>query len=248
MKRINLMRGLIVFMLAAMMAAALPFVSLAAAVPNTNVPVTLHLDVNNRQTAIYDGYTSYVMGNRASEYDTFTITKDDNNVDLNQVVLKYYLITYEGNSQKYLECRVTGLKEGEHYPVVRPETVSREKEAGKLYDSLERCYVVELSYGDARKTFYFMLFPEEEMADYRNIHLGKWEQESRGWRYLYQGNYLTSWALINDKWYLFDMDGYMKIGWQEYKGKWYYLDLSNGVMKSNCTVDGYQLDSSGARI
>ena len=33
------------------------------------------MDINNRQTPIYDGYTSYIMGNRASEKDTFTVTK-----------------------------------------------------------------------------------------------------------------------------------------------------------------------------
>lgn len=37
-------------------------------------------------------------------------------------------------------------------------------------------------------------------------------------------------------------------GWLEYKGQWYYLDPENGVMQTNRTIDGYQLDSSGVRI
>ena len=55
------------------------------------VPVTLHMDINNRQTPVYDGYTSYVMGNRASDKDTFTVTKDSDQVDLKDVTLSYYL-------------------------------------------------------------------------------------------------------------------------------------------------------------
>ena len=35
----------------------------------------------------------------------------------------------------------------------------------------------------------------------------------RGWRYLYQDEYLTSWALINDKWYFFNTDGYMPVSY-----------------------------------
>lgn len=54
--------------------------------------------------------------------------------------------------------------------------------------------------------------------------------------------------MINDKWYFFSTDGYMKTGWLEYKGQWYYLDPENGVMQTNRTIDGYQLDSSGVRI
>ena len=139
-----------------------------------------------------------------------------------------------------------GLKEGEHYPVVRPETFSRESEKGDVYDSLERCYMVEFSKDDERKEYYFTMAPETDMAAYRNIHLGKWEKDVKGWRYQYQGEYLTSWAKINDKWYLFGMDGYMLTGWQDSMGALYYLNPSDGVMMTNCTIDGRRLDGSGA--
>ena len=43
-------------------------------------------------------------------------------------------------------------------------------------------------------------------------------------------------------------DGYMKTGWQEYKGDWYYLNPDDGVMRVDCTIDGYRLDRSGKRI
>ena len=247
MKQYGSVKWLGTWLLAAVMALSAPFCAQAAAVPSQNVPVTLHMDVNSRQTAVYNGYTSYVMGNRASEYDTFTITRDSGDISLDDVTMNYYLITYDGDSQKYLECTVHGLKEGVNYPVVSPETVSREAASGGLYDRLERCYVVEFCYGDDREEIYFTLLPEEDMQKYRNILLGKWEKDAKGWRYLYQGGYLTSWAQINERWYLFGTDGYMKTGWQEYKGQWYYLNPSDGVMRSSCTIDGYELDASGAR-
>ena len=68
-------------------------------------------------------------------------------------------------------------------------------------------------------------FPEEDMNAYRNILLGKWKKETRGWKYEYQDEVLTNWALINEKWYYFGADGYMKTGWQDYKGDVYYLSL-----------------------
>ena len=33
----------------------------------------------------------------------------------------------------------------------------------RLYDSLERCYVLEFARGDERRSYYFMLLPEAEM-------------------------------------------------------------------------------------
>ena len=242
------MKNYMTLLLAAAFAVGSTFSSQAGSSFKKDVPLTLHMDINNRQTPVYDGYTSYVMGNRTGENDTFTITKNTDQVDLGDVTLSYYLITYNGGTEKNLECRVYGLKEGEHYPVIRPETFSREKASGDVYDSLERCYMVEFSTEDERKEYYFTAVPESDMAGYRNIHLGKWEKDVKGWRYLYQGDYLTSWAKINEKWYLFGTDGYMLTGWQESMGHTYYLNLSDGVMMSNCTIDGRRLDGSGACV
>lgn len=248
MKRYESVKRLSVLLAAAVISMAAAFVSEARAVSNTEVPVTLHLDMNSRKTSIYDGYSSYLLGNRVSEIDTFIVTRDNNNVNLDDVILNYYLITYGGNTQKYLECTVYGLKEGQHYPVIRPETVERETASGQLYENLERSYMVELMLGDAKKQYYFLVYPESEMNEYRNILLGKWVQSSAGWQYRYQDENLTSWALINGQWYYFGRDGIMKTGWQEYKGQWFYLDPESGVMRSNCRINGYELDSNGVRI
>ncbi len=247
------MKKWITLLLTAALAVGSTFSSQAGSALKKEVPLTLHMDINSRQTPIYDGYTSYVMGNRVSEKDTFTITKNTdtkggNDLNLADVTLSYYLITYDGNTEKNLECRVYGLKEGEHYPVIRPETFSRENASGKVYDGLERCYMVEFAINDERKEYYFTAVPESDMASYRNFHLGNWEKDAKGWRYKYQDEYLTAWAKINDKWYLFGSDGYMLTGWQESLGHTYYLNPSDGVMRSNCTIDGRKLDGSGVYI
>lgn len=168
-------RQLGAFVAAAVLSIGSVFVSEAAAV-KPQVPVSMHMDINSRRTSIYDGYSTYVLGYRASESDTFTVTKDRNDINLDDVTMNYYLLTYDGETQKYLECTVYGLKEGTHYPIVRPETVEREKAAGNLYEYLNRCYVVEFCYGDARSSMYFSVFPEEDMNAYRNILLGKWKK------------------------------------------------------------------------
>ena len=233
MRRYMSVKRLGALVLAAVLSVSAAFVSEAAASFKAEVPVTLHLDVNSRRTTIYDGYSSYLLGYRVSEYDTFTVTKDKSDVDLNEVTLNYYLVTYRGETQKYLECTVYGLKEGTHYPVIRPETVEKERSVAGDYNYLDQCYIVEFCYQDKKESRYYMLLPEEDMG---------------GWRYLYQDEYLTSWAMINDKWYFFGTNGYMKTGWLEYKGQWYYMDPENGVMQTNRIIDGYQLDSSGVRI
>ena len=85
-------------------------------------------------------------------------------------------------------------------------------------------------------------------SQYRNVLRGNWEQSTGGFRYKYEKAYLKSWVLINSNWYLFGDDGYMKKGWQEYKGEWYYLDRDSGQMRTNCTIDGHEIDGSGMRI
>jgi len=38
----------------------------------------------------------------------------------------------------------------------------------------------------------------------------------------------------------------MLTGWQDSMGALYYLNPSDGVMMTNCTIDGRRLDGSGA--
>ena len=81
----------------------------------------------------------------------------------------------------------------------------------------------------------------------------------------------NEWQLVNNFWYHFDGNGLMQNGWiQTPDGRWYYLDLQSGAMKTgwnlingkwyyldavngHClintiTPDGYRVDSTGAAI
>lgn len=73
-----------------------------------------------------------------------------------------------------------------------------------------------------------------------------WKQNSTGWWYTEGNSWATGWRNVNNVWYYFDSNGYMKTGWQNVNGKWYYF-YQSGSMACNVTIDGkYYLDSTGA--
>ena len=87
---------------------------------------------------------------------------------------------------------------------------------------------------------------------------GKWMQDAKGWWIQYSdGSYpKNEWKLLpwnnTTAWYFFDEAGYMKTGWLNHNGKWYFLstvsDGSLGAMKTGWlqdAVDGnwYYLDA-----
>ena len=87
---------------------------------------------------------------------------------------------------------------------------------------------------------------------------GKWMQDAKGWWIQYgDGSYpRNEWKLLpwnnTTAWYFFDDAGYMKTGWLNHNGKWYFLstvsDGSLGAMKTGWIqdmIDGnwYYLDA-----
>ena len=101
------------------------------------------------------------------------------------------------------------------------------------------------------------------------VPAGQWIQDDTGWWYKNNdGSYPTSaWKNIGGYWYAFDENGYMRTGWFKDGDVWYYL-ADNGQMQTgwitvgdkeyyledsgqmahDTTVDGHELDSSGAKI
>lgn len=59
-----------------------------------------------------------------------------------------------------------------------------------------------------------------------------WIERGSTWYYRYpDGTYQRdSWAKINDKWYLFDSEGRMLIGWQIKNGHYYFLEQSGAML------------------
>lgn len=89
--------------------------------------------------------------------------------------------------------------------------------------------------------------PEEKVSDGSGQDNGTptaggevgWIKNGANWFYRYpDGSYQkNNWARINDKWYLFDANGAMAIGWQQRSGLWYYLNgdgtMATGWILSN---------------
>lgn len=99
-----------------------------------------------------------------------------------------------------------------------------------------------------------------------------WNKQGSNWYYInpQTKTKVSGWQKISGKWYYLGSsgDGSMKSGWQRVSGKWYYLGTSSdGVMKtgwqtinkkkyyfypdgsmaSNCTIDGYYINSNGEK-
>ena len=49
----------------------------------------------------------------------------------------------------------------------------------------------------------------------------------------------TAWQYIDNLWYYFDENGYMKTGWILYKDAWYYCGESGAMLVNATTLDGY---------
>lgn len=74
-----------------------------------------------------------------------------------------------------------------------------------------------------------------------------WKQDSNGWWNTEGDSYSTGWKLIDNSWYYFGSDGYMKTGWINDNGTWYYAGPS-GAMKTGWINDNntwYYLNASG---
>ena len=75
-----------------------------------------------------------------------------------------------------------------------------------------------------------------------------WKYDGQGWWNTEGNSYSVGWKNINNQWYYFGSDGYMKTGWINVNGTWYYLNES-GDMKTGWLYTGglwYYLDNSGA--
>lgn len=77
---------------------------------------------------------------------------------------------------------------------------------------------------------------------------GKWVESGLRWKYQLEGVWLSDgWYNIEDKWYLFDSNGYMLNGWQKRGSNWYYLGFNGAMRIGWCKVGNlwYYMSSSG---
>lgn len=82
-----------------------------------------------------------------------------------------------------------------------------------------------------------------------NATSGTWEKTDDKWKLkLDNETYACSqWAMLGEKWYLFDENGYMVTGWKKSNSKWYLLSQSGEMVTGWQLVDGkwYWLEPSG---
>ena len=72
-------------------------------------------------------------------------------------------------------------------------------------------------------------------VEYAAAHATGWTKKDDGWHYSKEGTELKDqWALIANRWYVFDGSGKMITGWFKTKeDEWYYLNKEDGTMLSN---------------
>lgn len=75
-------------------------------------------------------------------------------------------------------------------------------------------------------------------------------QENKGWRYYdADGRFAVStWKLINGKWYYFDAQGYSETGWHLENGLYYYLGKDGALLVNTMTPDGHVVNEDGVMI
>ena len=76
-----------------------------------------------------------------------------------------------------------------------------------------------------------------------------WLKDGSKWYYLKSsGEMQTGWLKDNGTWYYLESSGAMKASqWFQVSGKYYYVNAS-GALAVNTTIDGFQVDSNGARV
>lgn len=77
---------------------------------------------------------------------------------------------------------------------------------------------------------------------------GNWNYDSKGWWFQRSnGSYPSdTWQEIDEKWYFFDADGYMKTGWIQCGDKWYYCKLSGSLATEQWINGTYYVGVDGA--
>ena len=94
-----------------------------------------------------------------------------------------------------------------------------------------------------------------------------WIKTDEGWKYYENGQKVTGWKAVSEKWYYFNENGIMETGWASVSGHWYYLNADgsmatgwvsvgghwyylneDGTMASNQWIDGWYVDASGKML
>jgi glucan-binding YG repeat protein len=103
----------------------------------------------------------------------------------------------------------------------------------------------KLVYNDAQRLFLDkrMLFSGTKLvtgsAEDRTPRASGWVKDSKGWRYMQSGKWLTGgWRVLDGKVYYFTASGYRHEGWLKLNGKTYFLNRLGVRMSGWQMIDG----------
>lgn len=76
-----------------------------------------------------------------------------------------------------------------------------------------------------------------------------WLEDENGWKYILEdGTNATGWLKIDEEYYCFDENGFVRTGWYEENSFTYYLGTSGAMVTGDAEIDGklYHFDEDGA--
>lgn len=114
------------------------------------------------------------------------------------------------------------------------------KQVNGLWYFMNENGIMNTGWNEVNGTWYYMNNTGEMMTG--------WQLIDNTWYHLNEnGSMETGWQFINGNWYYLNENGEMATGWKNINNIWYYL-YSDGSMACNTSVDGYNLDASGAWV
>ena len=77
-----------------------------------------------------------------------------------------------------------------------------------------------------------------------------WIKTDEGWKYYENGQKVTGWKAVSEKWYYFNENGIMETGWASVSGHWYYLNADGSMATGWVSVGGhwYYLNADGTMV
>ena len=77
-----------------------------------------------------------------------------------------------------------------------------------------------------------------------------WIKTDEGWKYYENGQKVTGWKAVSEKWYYFNENGIMETGWASVSGHWYYLNADGSMATGWVSVGGhwYYLNTDGTMV
>ena len=187
--------------------------------------------------------TSKILGvSSSSHHSSSSSTSDDDSV--NSSSSDEDIDDKAVNADKDLDITVTDgwniNLDGSWSYIENGSPIKGWKQVNGLWYFMNENGIMNIGWNKVNGTWYYMNNTGEMMTG--------WQFIGNAWYYLSEdGSMETGWQFINSKWYYLNENGDMATGWKNINNVWYYL-YSDGSMAFSTSIDGYNLNASGAWI